>query len=295
DSSLTEHRRLNPNYLHSNSTSHTWPFSAIAELIDNAYDPDVCAKQLWIDKTQIKSVDCLTFMDNGAGMDYDAMYKLLSFGFSDKQSVEGHAAVGMYGNGFKSGSMRLGKDVIVFSKRRNSMCVGMLSQTYLKKIKATNITVPIVTYNRPEDMASMQKILKYSLFQTEEAILSELKAINATTATNTSGTRIIIWNLRRTESGKLEFDFDTERYDIQIPADMSDGTQTKFRRQERNTPTVPDTDFSLRAYCSILYLKPRMQIIIRGQKVKTQLVSKSLAHVIMDKYKPNFLVSLQEN
>uniref|UniRef100_A0AAY4D841 Uncharacterized protein n=1 Tax=Denticeps clupeoides TaxID=299321 RepID=A0AAY4D841_9TELE len=139
---------LNPNYLHSNSTSHTWPFSAIAELIDNAYDPDVCAKQLWIDKTQIKSVDCLTFMDNGAGMDYDAMYKLLSFGFSDKQSVEGHAAVGMYGNGFKSGSMRLGKDVIVFSKRRNSMCVGMLSQTYLKKIKATNITVPIVTYNR---------------------------------------------------------------------------------------------------------------------------------------------------
>ncbi|XP_028848034.1 MORC family CW-type zinc finger protein 3-like isoform X1 [Denticeps clupeoides] len=288
---------LNPNDLHSNSTSHTWPFSAIAQLIDNAYDPDVCAKQLWIDKTQIKGVDCLTFMDNGAGMDYDAMYKLLSFGFSDKQSVEGHAAVGMYGNGFKSGSMRLGKDVIVFSKRRNSMCVGMLSQTYLKKIKATNITVPIVTYNRvgsqscikPEDMASMQKILKYSLFQTEEAILSELKAINSTTATNTSGTRIIIWNLRRTESGKLEFDFDTERYDIRIPDDMSDGTQTKFRRQERNTPTVPDTDFSLRAYCSILYLKPRMQIIIRGQKVKTQLVSKSLAHVIMDKYKPNFL------
>uniref|UniRef100_A0AAY4D7S8 CW-type domain-containing protein n=1 Tax=Denticeps clupeoides TaxID=299321 RepID=A0AAY4D7S8_9TELE len=282
--------QLNPNYLHSNSTSHTWPFSAIAELIDNAYDPDVCAKQLWIDKTQIKGVDCLTFMDNGAGMDYDAMYKLLSFGFSDKRSLRGHAAVGMYGNGFKSGSMRLGKDVIVFSKRRNSMSVGMLSQTYLKETKASNIIVPIVTYNRVgKDMASMQKILKYSLFQTEEAILSELKAINATKAKNTSGTRIIIWNLRRTESGKLEFDFDTECYDIQIPADMSDGTQTKFRRQERNAPTVPDTDFSLRAYCSILYLKPRMQIIIRGQKVKTQLVSKSLAHVIMDKYKPNFL------
>uniref|UniRef100_A0AAY4D882 Morc S5 domain-containing protein n=1 Tax=Denticeps clupeoides TaxID=299321 RepID=A0AAY4D882_9TELE len=251
---------LNPNYLHSNSTSHTWPFSAIAELIDNAYDPDVCAKQLWIDKTQIKGVDCLTFMDNGAGMDYDAMYKLLSFGFSDKRSLRGHAAVGMYGNGFKSGSMRLGKDVIVFSKRRNSMSVGMLSQTYLKETKASNIIVPIVTYNRVgKDMASMQKILKYSLFQTEEAILSELKAINATKAKNTSGTRIIIWNLRRTESGKLEFDFDTECYDIQIPADMSDGTQTKFRRQERNAPTVPDTDFSLRV-SFILHSAVRWQI-----------------------------------
>lgn len=45
------------------------------------------------------------------------------------------------------------------------------------------------------------------------------------------------------------------------------------------------------AYSSILYLKPRMQIIIRGQKVKTQLVSKSLAHIIKDTYKPTFLVS----
>lgn len=34
-----------------------------------------------------------------------------------------------------------------------------------------------------------------------------------------------------------------------------------------------------------------MQIIIRGQKVKTQLVAKSLAHIIKDTYKPTFLVS----
>ncbi len=32
-----------------------------------------------------------------------------------------------------------------------------------------------------------------------------------------------------------------------------------------------------------------MQIIIRGQKVKTQLISKSLANIVKDKYKPNFL------
>lgn len=45
------------------------------------------------------------------------------------------------------------------------------------------------------------------------------------------------------------------------------------------------------AYCSILYLKPRMQIILRGQKVKTQLVSKSLAYIERDVYRPKFLVS----
>lgn len=46
-------------------------------LLDNAYDPDVSARQFWIDKTRIRDQDCLTFMDNGAGMDYDKMYKML--------------------------------------------------------------------------------------------------------------------------------------------------------------------------------------------------------------------------
>ena len=34
-----------------------------------------------------------------------------------------------------------------------------------------------------------------------------------------------------------------------------------------------------------------MQIILRGQKVKTQLVSKSLAYIEHDVYRPKFLVS----
>lgn len=46
-------------------------------LTDNAYDPDVSAKQFWIDKTAVKDQDCLIFMDNGNGMDYDKMHKML--------------------------------------------------------------------------------------------------------------------------------------------------------------------------------------------------------------------------
>uniref|UniRef100_A0A3P9L434 Morc S5 domain-containing protein n=1 Tax=Oryzias latipes TaxID=8090 RepID=A0A3P9L434_ORYLA len=135
---------LAPKYLHTNSTSHTWPFGAIAELIDNAYDPDVSAKQFWIDKTMIKEKLCLTFMDNGNGLDHETMHKMLSFGYSDKTAIKGHVPIGMYGNGFKSGSMRLGKDAIVFSKSESGMCIGMLSQTYLELIGADQIQVPIV-------------------------------------------------------------------------------------------------------------------------------------------------------
>uniref|UniRef100_A0A0J9YUV3 Microrchidia 3 n=1 Tax=Mus musculus TaxID=10090 RepID=A0A0J9YUV3_MOUSE len=68
---------LCPKFLHTNSTSHTWPFSAVAELIDNAYDPDVNAKQIWIDKTVISDHICLTFTDNGNGMTADKLHKML--------------------------------------------------------------------------------------------------------------------------------------------------------------------------------------------------------------------------
>ena len=45
--------------------------------VDNAYDPDVDAKQIWIDKTQIKDKECLTFMDDGNGLNYHKMHRML--------------------------------------------------------------------------------------------------------------------------------------------------------------------------------------------------------------------------
>ncbi|KAG7331387.1 hypothetical protein KOW79_005356 [Hemibagrus wyckioides] len=282
-----------PRYLHTNSTSHTGPFSAIAELIDNAYDPDVSAKQFWIDKTVIKGQDCLIFMDNGNGMDYDKMHKMLSFGFSDKQTVKGHAPVGLYGNGFKSGSMRLGKDAIVFSKQADTMCVGLLSQTYLERTGAKNVIVPVVKFTNAEHNIlyyeeCLHDILTYSLFNIKEELLIEFQAINGPCGVDSSGTRIIIWNLHKTSSGELEFDFMKDRYDIRLPIDINDCSKESNKGPEIEI-SPPQSEYSLRAYTSILYLKPRMQIIVCGKKVKTQLVSKSLAHIIKDTYKPTFL------
>ncbi|XP_040836732.1 MORC family CW-type zinc finger protein 3 isoform X1 [Ochotona curzoniae] len=282
---------LCPKFLHTNSTSHTWPFSAVAELIDNAYDPDVNAKQIWIDKTVINERICLTFTDNGNGMTSDKLHKMLSFGFSDKVTMNGHVPVGLYGNGFKSGSMRLGRDAIVFTKNGESMSVGFLSQTYLEAIKAEHVVVPIVAFNKDRQMinlteskASLAAILKHSLFSTEQKLLAELDAIMGK-----KGTRIIIWNLRSYKNA-TEFDFDKDKYDIRIPEDLDEATGKKgYKKQERVDQIAPESDYSLRAYCSILYLKPRMQIILRGQKVKTQLVSKSLAYIERDVYRPKFL------
>ncbi|NXW88243.1 MORC3 protein, partial [Alopecoenas beccarii] len=275
--------QLCPKFLHTNSTSHTWPFSAIAELIDNAYDPDVSAKQIWIDKTVINDNICLTFTDNGNGMNSEKLHKMLSFGFSEKSVMNGRVPVGLYGNGFKSGSMRLGKDAIVFTKNGETMSVGLLSQTYLEVTKAEHVMVPIVT-DPTESKNSLKAILTHSLFSTEKKLLAELDAIMGK-----KGTRIIIWNLRRDKNEKTEFDFDKDKYDIRIPEDLDETGKRGYKKQERMDQIVPESDYSLRAYCSILYLKPTMQIILRGQKVKTQLVSKSLAFIERDIYRPKFL------
>ncbi|NWV73955.1 MORC3 protein, partial [Dasyornis broadbenti] len=284
---------LCPKFLHTNSTSHTWPFSAIAELIDNAYDPDVSAKQIWIDKTVISDNICLTFTDNGNGMNAEKLHKMLSFGFSEKSVMNGRVPVGLYGNGFKSGSMRLGKDAIVFTKNGETMSVGLLSQTFLEVTKAEHVMVPIVTFTNQHILAafpgkesknSLKAILTHSLFPTEEKLLAELDAI-----IGKKGTRIIIWNLRKDKNDRPEFDFDKDKYDIRIPEDLDETGKKGYKKQERLDQIVPESDYSLRAYCSILYLKPTMQIILRGQKVKTQLVSKSLAFIERDIYRPKFL------
>lgn len=49
------------------------PFS----IPDNACDPGVCAKQMWIDVTEIKNELCLVFTDNGNGMTPIKLHKML--------------------------------------------------------------------------------------------------------------------------------------------------------------------------------------------------------------------------
>ncbi|TKY55222.1 MORC family CW-type zinc finger protein 4 [Spatholobus suberectus] len=79
-------------------------------------------------------------------MDPEAMRQCMSFGFSDKSKI----AIGQYGNGFKTGTMRLGADVIVFSRHLNNMIltqsIGLLSYTFLMQTQHDRIVVPMVDY-----------------------------------------------------------------------------------------------------------------------------------------------------
>lgn len=257
--------------------------------MDNAYDPDVNASEIWIDKRVINGMTCLTFVDNGNGMNPNKLHKMLSFGYCEKEAVGNHQPIGHYGNGFKSGSMKLGKDALVFTRQKNTMSVGLLSQTYLNNIKAETVLVPIVSYSLPDKMratsgdvkSNLNAILQHSIFKTEKELLRELESMDRLG----TGTKIIIYNLAKNANGSLELDFDSDPKDIRNPETHVMDFSTINRIQVESKPKYK---VSLRDYCSILYQKPRMKIVLRKEKVKTKLITKSLSQTETDTYRPTW-------
>lgn len=62
---------------------------------------------------------------------------VIVFGSSKKTNEEEN--VGMYGNGLKSGSMRLGKDMMVFTKKDEVLTCLMISRTFFKEENVTQV------------------------------------------------------------------------------------------------------------------------------------------------------------
>ncbi|GAA6084911.1 MORC family CW-type zinc finger protein 3-like [Tachysurus ichikawai] len=139
----------------------------------------------------------------------------------------------------------------------------------------------------PKHAESLRDILAHSLFNSEEELFSQFKVIGS--LAKLSGTCIIIWNLRRKSSGELEFDFLKDPKDIRILDDVYKKFRKSNKRQNQESMSVPESVYSLRAYCSILYLIPRMEIILQGHKVEAQSITTTLAKARTDTYKPECL------
>ena len=343
-------------FLKTNQTSHAWVFGAIAELLDNAMDPDCMANSVHISLRSLGDEPALIIMDDGNGMDPDCLLKvrvlptlslwgerpdddsrstqhhtwaqgsalravlpspplhpsltprlplslslsssvpkpfqMLSFGFSDKTQVEvqGRRSIGHYGNGFKSGSMRIGHDALVLTKCKESQSVGLLSSTFLDVEHVDQIYLPMLTWDhngKLEDEGSdrvregLDVITKYSIFENEETILAEMDAIEET------GTMIIITKLKKL-GGEPDSPYELVAAgdDIQIQSFDNSAKFQQMRSGQGMNVDIP-LDYSLRAYVSVLYKVPRMQVILMEKRVKCQRVTGLLSERMQDSYKPN--------
>ncbi|XP_063029358.1 ATPase MORC2 isoform X2 [Melospiza melodia melodia] len=242
-------------YLHTNSTTHEFLFGALAELVDNARDADATRIDIYTDEAA----------------------SVIQFGKSAKRSPES-TQIGQYGNGLKSGSMRIGKDFILFTKKDNTMTCLLLSRTFHEEEGIDEVIVPLPTWNarsREPLTDNMEKfaietelIYKYSPFKSEWEVMDQFNKIRGD-----KGTLVIIFNLKLMDNGEPELDVTSDPQDIQMAETPPEGTKPERR--------------SFRAYAAVLYIDPRMRIFINGHKVQTKRLSCCLYKPRMYKYTSN--------
>ena len=140
-----------------------------------------------------------------------------------------NTTIGQYGNGFKTSTMRLGADAIVFTQSAcgssSTQSIGLLSYTFLRKTGQDDIIVPMVDFELPSDHGAprmlvrstedtwtkiMDTIKRWSPYVTETQLLKQFEDIGP------HGTKVIVYNLWLNDDGILELDFDTDKEDIRL-------------------------------------------------------------------------------
>ncbi|XP_057972675.1 protein MICRORCHIDIA 2-like [Malania oleifera] len=304
-----EHARVHPKFLHSNATSHKWAFGAIAELLDNAVD-EISNGATFVKVDKINNMKdnspALLFHDDGGGMDPERLRKCMSLGYSSKKS---NTTIGQYGNGFKTSTMRLGADVIVFSRAnhpsRETQSVGLLSYTYLRTTGQDDVVVPMVDfdisdhwaepiiYSSQDDWsANLKTILEWSPFSSKEELMLQFEDIGP------HGTKVIIYNLWLNDEGIFELSFDDDDEDIRLRDEANRGTLSKVNKRmaEIQSHISYRIRYSLRAYASILYLRKltNFRIILRGKTVQQFNIADELKYPKVVVYKPQLGMASKE-
>uniref|UniRef100_A0A8C7ES83 MORC family CW-type zinc finger protein 1 n=1 Tax=Neovison vison TaxID=452646 RepID=A0A8C7ES83_NEOVI len=251
--------QLHLDFIHANSTTHSFLFGALAELLDNARDAGAARLDVFsVDNEKLQGGFMLCFLDDGCGMNPEEASEIIYFGTSKKRS-SALKFIGQYGNGLKSGSMRIGKDFILFTKKEETMTCVFFSQTFCEREGLTEVVVPIPSWltrtrksvtDDPQKLSTeLSIIFKYSPFRNEAELMQQFDVIYGK-----CGTLLVIYNLKLLLSGEPELDIKTDKEDILMAGALED---------------FPER-WSFRAYTSVLYFEPWMRIFIQAKRVKTK-------------------------
>ncbi|GKB88652.1 MORC family CW-type zinc finger protein 2B-like protein isoform X1, partial [Tanacetum coccineum] len=268
-----------PSYLRTLGQTHSdWLFGAVAELVDNSRDAKATMLDISVDMIYSsiagKEIPMLAVVDDGHGMGHDEILKMVSFGRKQPDTNDPDY-IGRYGVGFKTGTMRLGRDALVLTQTSNSRSIAFFSQS-LNEGK-DNIEIPIVSYSRKGQLMDFDTSI-----QTAASAENNLKSIEEFSPFNKyfigekaglfqrngTGTQIYVWNLDEWGS----------EYALEWVNGMSGGssfhqgdilirsrrTRSRLGQMTRQVPI----DYSLRSYLEVIFLDPRMKIEVQGSLVQ---------------------------
>ncbi|KAL2348718.1 hypothetical protein Fmac_002718 [Flemingia macrophylla] len=283
--------QVDPSYLKTLGQAHSgWIFGGIAELVDNSRDAKATKMDIFVDMIRLnsgKDVPILSVIDDGQGMNHDEVMKMVSIGHkqSDKDDKD---HIGKFGVGFKTGTMRLGRDVLVLTQTTNSRSIAFISQS-LNKGK-DNIEIPVISYCRQgqrmevdigvqseaSEKYNLKAIKEFSPFN--EYLIGEKEALFG----KGTGTQIYIWNLEEWGSNYclqwhdgLKGGSSFHQGDILI---RSKRCRSRIGQISQKVPL----DYSLRAYLEVIFLVPRMKISLQRTLVKSRPLANFLTRTVIE-------------
>ncbi|GMT22914.1 hypothetical protein PFISCL1PPCAC_14211, partial [Pristionchus fissidentatus] len=256
--------QITPDHIRSNGTLHSTPFAGIAELIDNAVDSN--AKTVKISTRNIKDHETsadeqiIYVVDDGSGMDRKETLGAILVGHSVKRGDIG--TIGQFGNGLKSGSMRIGETMLLVTKKDEEFTLLLISLKYLEAKQTIKCYAPcislrpnmneeLVRLDLPEESVekhdhALSIMLQYSPFKTKE----DLFEFAATCFDGDSGTCVVLSDLKRQENGRYEMKYSEKSGDFTVDGRGTTKTDVLSRFLQR------------------LYLKPKISICIQGRMVR---------------------------
>ncbi|XP_021714078.1 MORC family CW-type zinc finger protein 3-like isoform X2 [Chenopodium quinoa] len=276
----------NPSYLKTLGHAHSgWIFGAIAELVDNSRDARASRLEIAVetifDKTAGSEIPMLSVIDDGVGMNHQEILSMISFGHKVPDE-DNQDCIGRFGVGFKTGSMRLGRDALVLTQTTHSRSVAFLSQS-LNEGK-DNVEIPVVSYRRQAQCMDIDTSV-----HSEALAKNNLNAIKQFSPFNeyligekaglfrgNTGTQIYIWNLDKWGA----------EYTLEWQAGLCGGStfhqgdiyirSRRVRKRPGQTSRKVSLDYSLRSYLEVIFLEPRMKIYVQGSLVRSRPLAKSL-------------------
>lgn len=299
--------RVSSSFLLSNAQHHDdWVLGGLAELVDNALDAG--ARNLSV-HIQDKSGRLLTdsegeygepvmvVMDDGTGVSWANMTcRMLALGHKVENTPD---KIGMYGMGFKTGSMCIGKDALVITRYMGKggpkpeikvedtgeqpnkdegeksvsrdqgedepmVCVGLYSQTLSNQQMWA--VAPKLALTWPD----LKPHVKYNSPEEVSQVWQDIekgcpftreRIISELGALGYRGTRIFIFNLKKGRKGEYELAWSPNDIFIREHSKPLKSRDGAFRDAK-----VP-MDYSLKEYLARLYVQPRMDIKVQDQPV----------------------------
>ncbi|OEH73713.1 hypothetical protein cyc_00668 [Cyclospora cayetanensis] len=138
-----------PGILWALCSQQRWLLGAIAQLVDNAMHPSVGCRNVWIKFEETPDRDpMLSVQDDGQGLDYPAMNKLLRL-YGSFEPGERRRKGYEYGCGFKMAYGRIASSCAIMSRTQGTIGIGMLSLELMGHCDAREIAAPMCMWRLP--------------------------------------------------------------------------------------------------------------------------------------------------